>query len=114
MTVEAQQNDPRSLLNYTRELTRLRHSQPVLRGNGDWTLVSKESQPYPMVYKRTSGGETVVVAINPSDKKVSANIAHLGKAKSLIMTGKASYKTGKTEDAVELNGVSAAVFKIAE
>ncbi|MBS6661535.1 MAG: alpha-amylase [Prevotella histicola] len=114
LTVEAQQNDPRSLLNYTRELTRLRHSQPALRGNGDWILVSKESQPYPMVYKRTSGGETVVVAINPSDKKVSANIAHLGKAKSLIMTGKAGYKTGKTEDAVELNGVSAAVFKIAE
>ena len=65
-----------------------------------------------MVYKRTAGGETVVVAVNPCDRKVSAKLPHIGKAQPLITTGKAVYKTGSGSDAVELKGISAAVFRI--
>ena len=114
LTVEAQEKDPNSLLNFTRELVRLRHAHSALHGNGEWELVSKESQPYPMVYKRTAGGETVVVAINPSARKVSARIPHLGKARPLSMTGEATYKTGGKGDVINLKAISAAVFKIIE
>ena len=114
LTVEAQEKDPNSLLNFTRELVRLRHAHSALHGNGEWELVSKESQPYPMVYKRTAGGETVVVAINPSARKVSARIPHLGKARPLSMTGEATYKTGDKGDVINLKAISAAVFKIIE
>ena len=114
LTVEAQEKDPNSLLNFTRELVRLRHAHSALYGNGEWELVCKESQPYPMVYKRTAGGETVVVAINPSARKVSARIPHLGKARPLCMTGEATYKTGGKGDVINLKAISAAVFKIIE
>ena len=47
-----------------------------------------------------------------SNKKAATAIGHLGKAKSVSLTGKAKYKSGKTTDNVELSPVSAAVFKI--
>ena len=67
-----------------------------------------------MVYKRTAGGETVVVAINPSARKVSARIPHFAKARPLSMTGEATYKTGDKGDVINLKAISAAVFKIIE
>lgn len=112
ITVEAEESDPNSMLSFVRQLINLRHSSKALNNDGAWQLVSDVNQPYPMVYTRTSGSETYVVALNPSAKKVSATIAHLGNAEAKMVTGKASYKAGGTADTVRLNGVSAAVFRI--
>lgn len=112
ITVEAEENDPNSMLSFVKQLISLRHSSKALNNDGAWKLVSDVNQPYPMVYTRTSGDETYVVALNPSAKKVSANIAHLGNAEAKMITGKASYKSGRSTDTVKLNGVSAAVFRI--
>lgn len=112
ITVAAEDNDPRSLLNFVRGLIKLRHSSPALNNDGAWQLVSNPSKPYPMVYTRSMNGETYVVALNPSNEKAATAIGHLGKAVSVSLTGKAKYKSGKTTDNVELSPVSAAVFKI--
>lgn len=85
-----------------------------------------------MVYERKSGDQICIVALNPSGKAVKAVLPHVStveaptdnvaleqsnekvrtfKAKTLIVTGKASYKSGKS-DVVTLGPVSAAVFTI--
>lgn len=115
LTVATQEKDPNSILNYTRRLANLRHATPALGNIADWKLLSDVKQPYPMVYQRTQGNQVCVVAVNPSGKAVKAVIPHVGAAKTkaqvLISTGKAGYKTGKS-DVVTLGPVSAAVFEI--
>ena len=71
-------------------------------------------QPYPLVYKRSLGNETYVVAINPSAKSVAASYGTLGlgKAETASMSGRGKYKPGKKQDIVSLGGFSAAVFKM--
>ena len=130
ITVAAEEKDPNSILNYTRRLVKLRHATPALGNLADWKLVSNLKQPYPMVYQRTMGGQTCIVALNPSGKAVKASLPRLGleaptdnsfleqgtvkagayKPQMLIATGKAAYKAGKSSDVVSLGPVSAAVF----
>jgi maltose alpha-D-glucosyltransferase/alpha-amylase len=112
LTVAAQEKDKNSLLNFTRDLIRLRHSSPALDNDGGWQLVSDVDKPYPMVYKRTADDQTYIIALNPSDQKVSAKIAHLGKGIAKLVSGKVRYQSGKVSDTVKLNGISAAVFYI--
>lgn len=130
ITVAAEEKDPNSMLNYTRRLVKLRHATPALGNLADWKLVSNLKQPYPMVYQRAMGGQTCIVALNPSGKAVKASLPRIGlgaptdntsleqgkmkensyKPQTLIATGKAAYRTGKSGDVVALDPVSAAVF----
>ena len=109
ITVETQDADPNSLLNYTRALARLRHATPALNNQGDWQLISSLSQPYPMVYKRTLGKQTIVVALNPSGKTVKANVG-IKSATKLLSTGRATIKKGT----VTLGSCSAVVAEVEE
>jgi maltose alpha-D-glucosyltransferase/alpha-amylase len=112
LTVEAQDGDMNSLLNFTRTLLRLRHGHPALGNDGGWQMLSTVGQPYPFIYMREANGKRMVVAINPSAKKVKATIAsqHIN-GRPLIKTGKASYHKGKKGDQITLQGFSAAVFE---
>ena len=112
ITVEAQLKDPASLLHYTRRLTALRHQQAALRGNGEWTLLNKDGQNYPLVYQRSNQGETIVVAINPARFKTKAVIPHTGTLHKLLETGKTAVKQANTGDELRLDGFSAVVYKV--
>lgn len=124
-----EEKDPNSLLNYTRELVKLRHATPALGNLADWKLVSNLKQPYPMVYQRTMDGQTCIIALNPSGKTVKASLPHIAATQptdntaleqgsqkhgtagptTLLVTGKATYKSGK-QDVVTLGPVAAAIF----
>ena len=67
-----------------------------------------------MVFKRFSGDEIYIVALNPSGRKVSAGFPTLGRAEAEVfsMVGKASYKVGKVSDKVDMGPVSAVIFKM--
>ena len=112
LTVEAQDGDMNSLLNFTKRLLRLRHGQPALGNDGNWQMLSAIDRPYPFIYMREANGKRLVVAINPSAKTVKATIAsqHIN-GTSLIKTGNASYHKGKKKDKITLHGFSAAVFE---
>lgn len=115
LTVEAQDNVKGSLLEYTRQLTKLRHSTKALDNDGDWKLLNGKDQSYPMVYERTAGSEKYVVVLNPSGKSASVSIATLGKkAESVLISGKVEYKTSKAHDTIKASGISAAIFKMTE
>ena len=114
LTVETQEQDPNSLLNYVKQLLKLRKDHKAMGNTGDWVYVGDINQPYPMVYKRTDGKETFMVVLNPSAKKVKAIIpSQGGKQATYIMgSGKNSYKPGKTTDRIEMNGISCGIYKI--
>mgnify|MGYP000237204075 FL=1 len=113
LTVEAQNNDKKSLLAYTRQLTALRHSVKALNNEGAWKLLNQVGHSYPMVYERTLGAEKYIVVLNPSAKAASLDITAMGgKPVSVLSTGKVEYKAGKKNDVVKAAGISAAVFKL--
>ena len=114
-TVESEEADPASLLNYVRALLALRASTPALGNEGDWRLVSSLDRPYPMVYERTKGAETCLVAINPSGKKVSASIPSYGVSDPQIIGGsykKPRFKTSKGVDTITLDPCSSVIYRI--
>ncbi len=114
LTVEAQDKDPNSVLNFTRELIKLRHEHPVLANDGDWQTISDVNKPYPWVYTRTKGNETYVIALNPGAKGVETTIPIPGAkgAQTLIANGKVTAKNAKGGIKIKLPGVSSAVLKI--
>ena len=58
-----------------KELLALRRDHPALRTDGSLELLSAESQPYPLVYRRTLGEEQWIVALNPSGDPVGFDLA---------------------------------------
>ena len=113
-TVEKQEADRNSLLNYVRGLIQLRAAHPALGNDGDWTLVSGLGQPYPMVYERVRSGETCRIVINPTAKTVSASLpAHGGAAPEIIggFYKNATVKSSGGLDKFTVSPVSAVIYK---
>lgn len=74
ITVESQDKDPESILNWTRELIALRKSSEALWADSKFIPVFNESQPYPMVYLRSNGKETFLIALNPTETRKSLTL----------------------------------------
>ena len=113
-TVENQEADPNSLLNYVRGLIRLRAAHPALGNDGDWALVSGLGQPYPMVYERVRGNETCRVVINPTAKTVEVSLPARGGSAPEIIGGfykNATVKSAKRQDKYTISPVSAVIYK---
>jgi maltose alpha-D-glucosyltransferase/alpha-amylase len=67
-SVEAQENDPRSLLNTVKALIRLRRAEPDLQGGSNLEILHDRGLPF--VYRRGS----FIMALNPGEAPASANI----------------------------------------
>jgi maltose alpha-D-glucosyltransferase/alpha-amylase len=63
--VEAQEKNPNSLLNKTRQLIKLRHTEPALANYAEFVPVYAEQNTYPFVYARAAGKDVVLVMLNP-------------------------------------------------
>ena len=116
ITVESQDNDPSSLLNWTRSLIALRKNTPAFWGSSSWEPVVTKGQPYPMVYKRSDGKETYLIALNPTSsarKVVIPACADRKVLSTVLSSGKASYKAGSKGDVISMGPVSALIVKVA-
>ena len=113
MTVEKEENDPASLLNYVRATLKLRKEVKALGADADWRLVSGLELPYPMVYERKLGQERCYVVLNPSGKQVSVTLPSESSKPQLIGGNyrKCTYKQTKRGDIVTISPISAAIFK---
>ena len=99
-TVESQENDPLSLLNWTRRIIELRKSTPAFWADSEFTSVYNAQNPYPMVYTRSDGAQTWIVALNPTGKKQTVSlpadvVPKKGNVTPEISYGKVSLKGGK-------------------
>lgn len=116
ITVESQDNDPSSLLNWTRSLIALRKNTPAFWGSSSWEPVVTKGQPYPMVYKRSDGKETYLIALNPTSSSQKVVIPACADRKvvcTVMSSGKASYKAGSKGDVISMGPVSALIVMVA-
>ena len=113
MTVEKEENDPASLLNYTRTLLKLRKDVKALGADASWKLVSSLGQPYPMVDERTWRGERCWVVLNPSGKQVTVTLPKENTKPEIIGGNykKVTYKQTRKGDTITISPISAAIYK---
>jgi oligo-1,6-glucosidase len=106
----AQEKDANAVLNYFRNIVKLRKSEPVLI-YGKYTLLDKEN-PDIYAYTRELNGKTLLVLLNFRDKAASTRLGlDISKAKLLIN----NYETGQPDgkgDAVNLRPYEAAVLEL--
>jgi maltose alpha-D-glucosyltransferase/alpha-amylase len=74
-SVEAEERDPRSLLNRVRRMIALRKAHRALAALGGFEPLHAEAGRYPFVYRRSSGEETILVALNPSGRLEEAALS---------------------------------------
>ena len=114
-TVESQENNPLSLLNYVRALLTLRRNYPALGNNGDWKLLSNPDNPYPMIYERSSGGDKCIIVINPTGNTVSAPFPFADKESLKVIGGSynnCTIKKIRRNDTITISPVSAVIYKL--
>ena len=92
--MEAQESDPDSLLNYTRRLIALRHSQPELQARSPFLPYFAEPGNRLLAYKRG----TLLCAVNPGREALTLNLD--GKYRLLFSQGDAAL----TDDTLTLRG----------
>lgn len=124
ITVESQDKDPESILNWTRELIALRKSSEALWADSKFIPVFNESQPYPMVYLRSNGKETFLIALNPTGTRKSLTLNDevssyrsmtegvKGIVNPVAFLGKCSYKRTGKGDVLTLEATSGIIIRL--
>ena len=124
ITVESQDKDPESILNWTRELIALRKSSEALWADSKFIPVFNESQPYPMVYLRSNGKETFLIALNPTGTRKSLTLNNeissyrsmtegvKGIVNPVASLGKCSYRRTGKGDVLTLDATSGIIIRL--
>ena len=71
-TVEAAEGKSDSLLNRTRRLIRLKHSEPALAAYAEFVPLYAKKDRYPLIFARAKEKDVILVALNPSGQEVDA------------------------------------------
>jgi maltose alpha-D-glucosyltransferase/alpha-amylase len=114
--VDAQEKDPNSLLNRTRKLIHLKHTEPALADYAEFVPLYARENTYPFIYARAKDKDVVLVLLNPSGKEVTAefelNIAY---TKTIVLAGKEVNlsRTG-SKISVSMQGQSYSIVKLEE
>ena len=114
-TVANQNADPESLLNRVRSLIETRKALKALQSDGDFEVVYAKHGKLPFIYTRTSGGQKVMIALNPSNKEVSVDLPEsLNEAGFEVLDGAAGAQIAKDGAVCRLTlpPVSGAMYKV--
>jgi glycosidase len=89
--VETQEKDPTSLLNRTRRLTHLKHTEPALAAYAEFVPLFAQPNTYPYVFARASGKSVLLVAFNPSAQAATAQFEFTTEHKGFeLLAGRAA------------------------
>jgi glycosidase len=108
--VASEENDPASMLNFTRALLKLRREHPALANAADFQPLYAETNKYPFVYLRVAGTERIIVAINPAERACTVTLGGVIKSsrfRPLLVQGAASH-----DGLLEMDPISFGVFSI--
>lgn len=106
-TVAKAVEDPDSIYSVVQKLIALRQSHPALCSSGKIEFLYAEENRYPLVYRRFTEAESIIVAINPSGNAASCQIAASGSTELLYVRGEAAELKNGT---LEIPAESVSVF----
>lgn len=118
ISVESQDNDPASLLNWTRSLIKLRKENQAFWASSQWKPIVTQGAPYPMVYIRECQQEAYLVVLNPTGEKKTVTLENISKAAvgekltPVLSQGKVEYKVIKNGDRLTMGPTSVMIVKI--
>lgn len=95
-TVAKALQDEASLYHEVKRLIAIRQSHPALQSKGDIEFLYAKKNEYPLVYKRSSQEENILVVINPADRKISLDLP-VWKENILSLGGTLTVQGGRTE-----------------
>jgi len=112
--VETQEKDPNSLLNRTRRLTHLKHTEPALAAYAEFVPLFAQPNTYPYVYARASGKSVLLVAFNPSAQAATAKFEFTTEHKGLeLLAGRAvAIKDEPGHLQLEVSAQSYAIYRV--
>ena len=108
--VATEENDPASMLNFTRGLLKLRRDHPALANAADFQPLYVENNKYPFVYLRLAGTDRIIVAINPAERACTValgKVIKLTPLRPLLVQG-AAFQDG----CLEMDPVSFGIFAL--
>jgi glycosidase len=108
--VATQEKDPASMLNFTRELLKLRREYPALANAADFQPLYAEKNKYPFVYLRVAGTQRIVVAINPDERACTITLGDMIKPAPLrpLLVQDAAFRDGR----IKMGPVSFGIFAV--
>ena len=112
--VETQEQDPHSLLQRTRALIHLRHSEPALSAYAEFVPLYARKSTYPFIYARAKDNDVVLVILNPAKAAAAAEFTLQVPYSGLtLLAGKAPGISREGEKmAVKIEGRSYAIYRL--
>jgi len=87
--VATEELDSNSLLNRTRRLIKLKHTEPALADYAEFVPLYAKENTYPFIYARAKDKNVVLVLLNPSGKEVTAEFELTTPySKTVVLAGK--------------------------
>jgi maltose alpha-D-glucosyltransferase/alpha-amylase len=113
-TVAAQENDKNSLLNYVRELVRLKKTEPALAAYAEFVPVYAKPNTYPFVFARANGKDVILAVFNPADRPAEAQFTLNIEASQLdLLTGDKIEICNEGKDyTIKAPAITFALFKL--
>jgi maltose alpha-D-glucosyltransferase / alpha-amylase len=108
--VASEENDPASMLNFTRALLKLRREHPALDNAADFQPLDAETNEYPFVYLRVAGKERIIAAINPAGRACTVTLGEViqsARFRPLLVQGAMLH-----DRHLEINPISFGIFSI--
>lgn len=106
-TVQKSMADADSIYAVVQQLIALRLAHPALCSSGKIAFLYAEEKQYPLVYRRYTETESIIVAINPSGRAVSCQIAANDPKETLYVRGGAATLQNGT---LEMPAASVSIF----
>lgn len=110
--VKSEEGDSNSILNFYRKLIHIRNTEPAMR-SGSFELLN-DSDPNILSYLRKSDKESILVALNMTDKaqKIKFNMPTLKSAATLLYSTDAAASKSSELKELELPAYGTALYKI--
>ena len=87
--VASEEKNPNSLLNKTRRLIALKHTEPALANYAEFIPLFAKENTYPFIYARAKDKNVVLVLLNPSGKNTTAEFElNIPYSKTVLLAGK--------------------------
>lgn len=112
--VEAEEKDTNSLLNFVRELIKLKKSEPALAAYAEFVPVYAKENTYPFIFARAADDDIILAVFNPAPRKETADFSLNIEAKefNLLSGDESKININGNKYNLEIGGQSYSIYKI--